>query len=117
MFLSKETRGKIEVPNPANARRNRRIPNPGHNIPALCETRMVLTVYGAEIYEMIRCPINPNSLLTNRLKQLKHHRTTIKNHKNPDSLPEVKKLFGIMKAIGMFPNLLREKLGVNNVAL
>ena len=110
-------RGTIEVPDPANANRNRCIPNLGHNIPDLCETSMVLTDYGAEIYKMDGCPINPNSLLTNRLKQLKHHRTTIKNHNNPDSLPEVRKSFGIMKAIDMFPTFLSEKLGVNNMAL
>ena len=73
--------------------------------------------YRADIYEMIGHPIDPNSLSTNRLKQLKHHRTTIKNHNNPDSLPEVSKLFGITKVIDMFPAFLREKLGVNNVAL
>ena len=76
---------------------------------------MVLTAYGAEIYEMIGRPIYPNSLSTNLLKQLKHHRTIIKNHKNPDSLPEVSKTFGIMKVIDIFPTFLREKLGVNNV--
>ena len=54
--------GTIEVPNPANARWNRRIPIPGHNISALFKTRMLLTAYGAEIYEMIRCPINSNCL-------------------------------------------------------
>ena len=78
---------------------------------------MVLTAYGAEIYDMIGCPIDPNYLSTNRLKQLKHHRTTIENHNNPDSLPEVSKSFSIMKAIDMFHTFLREKLGVNNIAL
>ena len=78
---------------------------------------MVLTDYGAEIYEMIGRPVSPNSLSTNQLKQLKHNRTTIENHNNPDSLSEVSKLFGIMKAINMFPTFLREKLGFNNVAL
>ena len=73
--------------------------------------------YRADIYEMIGHPIDPNSLSTNRLKQLKHHRTTIENHNNPDSIPEVSKSFGIVKAINMFPDFLREKLGVNNVAL
>ena len=41
----------------------------------------------------------------------------IKNHNNPNHLPEVSKSFGIMKAINMFPDFLHEKLGVNNVAL
>ena len=107
----------IELPDPSNANRNRRIPKPGHNITALCETRIVLMAYGAEIYEMIRRPINTNFLSTNLLEQLKHHRTTIDNHNNPYSLPEVIKSFGIMKAIDMFPTFLREKLGVNNLAL
>ena len=78
---------------------------------------MVLTAYGAEIYEIIGRPIYPNSLSTNQLKQLKHHRTTIENHNNPDSLPEVIKSFRIMKSIDMFPTFLCDKLGVNNVAL
>ena len=73
--------------------------------------------YRADIYEMIGHPIDPNSLSTNRLKQLKHHRKTIKNHNNPDSLPEVSKSFDIMKAINMFPTFLCEKIEVNNVAL
>ena len=42
--------GKIEVPNSANLNKTSRIPNPGYNIPALCETSMVLTAYGADIY-------------------------------------------------------------------
>ena len=107
----------IELPDPANANRNRRIQNPGHNIPDLCKTRMVLTAYGSEIYDMIGRPIDPNSLLTNILKQIKHHRKTIENHNNPDSLPEVRKLFDIMKAIDMFTTFLSEKLEVNKVAL
>ena len=78
---------------------------------------MVLTAYSAEIYQMIGRPIDPNSLSTNWLKQLKHHSTTIKNHNNPDSLPEVSKLFGIMKAINMFPAFLCKQLGVKNLAL
>ena len=73
--------------------------------------------YRADIYEMIGHPIDPNSLSTNRLKQLKHHRKTIKNHNNPDSLPEVSKSFDIMKAIDRLPDFFCEKLGVNNVAL
>ena len=109
--------GKIEVHDPANANQNRRIQNPGHNITALCETRTVLTAYEAEIYEIIGRPIDPKSLLKNLLKQLKNHRTITENHNNPDSLPEVSKSFVIMKAIGVFPTFLCEKLGVNNVAL
>ena len=107
--------GTIKVPNLANPNHNRRIPNPGHTIPALCNTIMVLTAYGAEIYHMIGRPIDTNPLSTNRLKQLNHHKTTIDNHNNPDYLPEVSKPFGIMKAIDMFPDLLCEKLGVNNM--
>ena len=40
----------IEVPDLANANRNRCIPDPGYKIPTLCETRMVMTAYGEEIY-------------------------------------------------------------------
>ena len=78
---------------------------------------MVLTAYGAEIYETIRRPIDPNSFLMNQVKQLKHHKTTIENHNNPDSLPELSKTFGIMKSIDVLHSFLCDKLGVNNVAL
>ena len=116
-YSVRKTGGTIEVPDVASTNRNRRIPNLGHNIPALCETRMVLTAYEADIYHMIGRPIDPNSLSTNRLKQLKHHSKTIENHNNPDFLPEVSKLFGIMKSIDMFPYFLRDKLGVKNMPL
>ena len=90
-YSVRKTGGTIEVPDVVSTNRNRRIPNLGHNIPALCETRMVLTAYGADIYKMIGRPINTNPLLTNRLKQINHHRTTIYNNNNPDSIPEVSK--------------------------
>ena len=37
--------GTTEVTNPAKANWNNLIPNPGYNIPALCERSMVLTAY------------------------------------------------------------------------
>ena len=48
--LVRKPGGIIEVPNSANLNKTSRIPNPGYNIPALCETSMVLTAYGADIY-------------------------------------------------------------------
>ena len=104
------------IPDPANATRT--IANPGHSIPSMCESRLILAAYGASLYTLInRLPITANSLSRNRLKQFKLHRDMVENHTSPEDLPEISKNFGIMKFLDQFPAFLREVNGVQGVPL
>ena len=106
--------GTIVDPNDAT----RVIPNPGHSIPSLCESRLILAAYGAGVYQIIgRDPILPDHLTRNRLKQFKLHYDMIENHQAPEPLQEISKTFGIMKFIDQFPVYLCECLGVSGVPL
>ena len=93
------------------------IQNPGHNIPSICEGRLILACYGASLYQYIGRDIDPLMLSRNRLKEFKKHKEGVKNHEDPDKFPELSKSFTIMKMLDQFPTYLREKHGVQGIAL
>ena len=96
---------------------NRTIPDPGFNIPAIAEKRLKLACYGARIYRMLGRPITLDSLSRVRLREFEQHQLTIDEHEDPESIPSISKTFGIMKALDMVPNHLRERIGTRKVAL
>jgi len=53
----------------------------------------------------------------NSLKELKKHKEGVKNHDNLDKFPELSKTFTIMKMLDQFLTYLREKNGVQGIAL
>ena len=95
----------------------KRITNPDHSIPAICEKRLKQAAYGARIYEGVGRQIAHLSLSRNRLKLFQEHRDIIENHDEPEKLPVVSKTFNIMKAMDLVPNHLRDRLGVDKVSL
>ena len=103
------------IPDPDDNRR--RIANPGHSIPAICEKRLKQAAYGARIYDSIGRQIAHLSLSRTRLKLFQQHRDIIENHDEPEKLPVVSKAFNIMKAMDLVPNHLRDRLGVDKVSL
>ena len=106
------------IPNPAaGAGAPATIPNPGHNIPAICEKRLVSAAYTAVIYDMIGRTVTQVSLSRTRLKKFDEHKLLISQHEDPEKLPVVSKSFGIMRAMDLVPSHLRERLGVRKVAL
>ena len=105
--------GVIDDPNEEGAR----VPNPGHSIPAICEERMKQAAYAAKIYKSINRPIAPQALSRTRLKLFKEHREIVESHEDPEKLPVVSKSFGIVKAMDLIPNHLRDRLGVRKVSL
>ena len=105
--------GVIEDPDDENAR----VPNPGHSIPAICEERMKQAAYAAKIYRSIERPITPQALSRARLKHFKEHREIVEGHEDPEKLLVVSKSFGIVKAMDLIPNHLRDRLGVKKVCL
>ncbi len=92
-------------------------PNPGINIPAICETRLVLAAYGAKLYNLIGRPIDGNTLSAARLRELRRHRETVAGTEDADTLPTISRNFGIMKALDAIPNIFRQMLGVHKVPL
>ena len=107
------------IPNPKAAAANApaTIPNPGYSIPAICEKRLVSAAYMARIYEMIGQTIDAASMNRARLKKFDEYRVLMDKHKDPEKLPQVSKTFGIVKAMDLAPGHLRERLGVQKVAL
>ena len=97
--------------------RNRRIPNPGYSIPAIAEKRLRLAAYGARIYSMIGRNIVPESLSRERLREFEHHKRAVDEHEDPELMPPVSKVNGIMKALDLIPIHLRERIGTRKVSL
>ena len=94
-----------------------RVPNPGHAIPAICEERLKQAAYAAKIYQSIGRNITGLALSRDRLRLFKEHREIVDEHGDPEKLPVVSKTFGIMKAMDLIPNHLRDRLGVRKVSL
>ena len=109
--------GTVANPNAAAANTPATIPNPGHNIPAICEKRLVNAAYVAKIYLMIGRTITQQSLGRAKLKKYEEHRLLLVAHEDPVKLPAISKSFGIMRALDLVPSHLRERLGVCKVAL
>ena len=103
------------VPDPTDP--NRRIPNPGYNIPAIAEKRLRLAAYGARIYKMVGRGISPESLSRDRLREFENHKRAIDEHEDSESMPPVSKVNGIMKALDLIPIHLRERIGTRKVSL
>lgn len=103
-------------PNPNNLQAPR-IPRPGQTIPAMCEQRLALAAYGSKIYNSIGRTMNSNALTRRRLTCFKSHKDMVKNHNEPEALPEIGKTFTIMKYLDQLPTHLREMLGVAHVPL
>ena len=94
------------------------VANPGHNIPAICETRLILAAYAAKIYRSVMRPIDPVSMNAARLREFKKHREVIDNFDDGNvEVPEVSRNYGIMKALENFPMILRATLGTSKVPL
>ena len=107
--------GSIVDPN--DATRTRTIPDPGFKIPSVCEKRLKLAANGARLYAKINRPITADALSRSRLKLIDKHLMLIDEHEDPDTLPQISKTFGIMRAMDLVPSHLRECLGVNKVPL
>ena len=93
------------------------IPNPGFNIPAICEKRLIAAAYTAKIYGMIGRNIKVDTLFRARIKKFDAHRALMTDHKDPEKLQMVSKTFGIVKAMDFVPSHLRDRLGVRKVPL
>ena len=52
-----------------------------------------------------------------RLREFKLHRTTVENHSEPESLPEINKSYTVIKYLEQLPTYLQQVLGVSKVAL
>ena len=109
--------GMIANPNAAVEGQPAQIPNPGFNIPAICEKRMIAATYTARTYDLIGRPITVDSMSRSRLKAYENHRQLVKEHEDPEKLPEVSRTFGIVKAMDLVPSHLHDRLGVRKVPL
>ena len=105
--------GLVIDPNDAT----RRIVDPGFNIPAICEKRLKWAVYAACCYQVVGRTLTQDGLSRMRLKLFERHAELIKDHVDPEKLPVVTKTYGIMKAMDVLPNHLRECLGSRKIPL
>ena len=105
--------GTIADPNDAT----RTIPDPGFKIPSVCEKRLKLAASGARLYSKIERDISQDSLNRTRLKLIEKHLKLVEDHSDPESLPQVSKTFGIMRAMDQVPTYLRECLGSMKIPL
>ena len=109
--------GTIPNPNAGNPGAPPTIPNPGYPIPAICEKRLISAAYTAKIYAMIGREINMTTMNRERLNKFDAHKKLVDEHEDPERLPQVSKTFGIIKAMDLIPGHLRERLGLEKVAL
>ena len=104
-----------QIPDPNNV--GQVIPNPGFNIPAICEKRLQLACYAARTYALINRGLSQDGLSRARLKLFEQHEKMVKEHVDPEKLPSVDKNFGIVRAMDLLPSHLRDRLGVAKVPL
>ena len=83
--------GTIDNPNAAAPGQPAVIPNPGHQIPAICEKRLVSAAYTAKYYKMIGRSITQLSMKRMRLKKYDAHKLLVEQHEDPEKLPVVSK--------------------------
>ena len=95
----------------------RMIVDPGFNIPAICEKRLKWAAYAARCYQMVGRTLTQDGLSRNRIKLFEKHAELVKDHVDPEKLPVVTKTYGIMKAMDVLPNHLRERLGSRKIPL
>lgn len=96
---------------------NRLIVDPGFNIPAICEKRLKWAAYAARSYQMVGRVLSQDGLNRARLKLFERHAELVKDHVDPEKLPVVTKTYGIMKAMDVLPNHLREHLGSRKIPI
>ena len=109
--------GTIPNPDIANPGAPAVIPNPGFNIPAICEKRLIAAAYTAKLYNMIGRAITPDTMSWDRIKKFDTHRVLMEDHEDPEKLPVVSKSFGIIRAMDIVPSHLRDRLGVRKIPL
>jgi len=83
----------------------------------MCEIRLKMCSYAVNYYNIVRRPINYNSMTWRRIKHFKDLKIIMKNHKKFDDLPEISRKITIMKAIELIEEHLRGVLGVIKVPL
>ena len=93
------------------------VPNHGVSISPTCEIRLQIAAYAAQYYSIVARPIDAISMEWNRIKNFRSLKNIIKNHKDPEELPEVSKKISIMKAIELIEEYLRGILGVEKTPL
>ena len=93
------------------------VPNRGVSITTVCEMRLKLCAYAANYYNVVQRPIDYTSMAWARIKHFKDLKTIVKNHTNPENLPEISRKITIMKAIELIEEHLRGVLGVTKIPL
>ena len=86
------------------------IANPGYIIPAISEKRLIAALPGATIHELIGRQLDHVVLSTDRLKSFDKNKELVKDHVDPEKLPNVSRTFGIMKSMDLVPTHLRDWL-------
>lgn len=108
--------GMVQRPfGPNNAMIN--IPNPGVPLTSVCEMRLRLASYAARYYATVGRLIDADSMSWLRIKHFKTMQKIIKNHVEPENLPEISKRITIVKALELVEEYLRGVLGVEKVPL
>ena len=86
-------------------------------ITQVTEKKLKLAVYAARIYNMIGRDVNENSLSASRLSYFDTYQKVLEQHVDAGEIPEVNKNNPIYKALNAVPTYLRNKLGVQKIAL
>lgn len=103
--------------NPIPGRVAPQVPKSGQPIPAICEQRLILAAYSASVYALTGRTVSTAILTRAHMNLMKSHKSTVANHSEPDSLPEISKSFTVMKFLDQLPTYLKDILGVSDVAL
>lgn len=94
-----------------------RISNPGFNIPAIVETRLIQAAYTAKIFNRMGRTLTQDALALTVIRSYKEHMDTVLNHTDPERMPTISKTFNITKILDLLPGHLRERMGARGVAL
>jgi len=90
---------------------------PGVPLTSIYEMRLRLAAYAARYFATVGRLIDENSMSWQCVKHFKTMQKIIKNHAEPENLPEISKRITIVKALDLVEEYLRGVLGVEKVPL
>ena len=97
-------------PNPRNIT-DPRVARLGRDIPVVFEQGLNIAAYSSNVFTSVGIQVTYVSLYRPKLREFNNHKQIFDNHNDPESLPELSKIFTIMKLLDQMPTRLSEMLG------
>ena len=93
------------------------VQNPGVNVPAILQLKLLVSVIAALYYEDIGRPITPSIMNWERIRQFRSYTTSCEDWEDPNDLPACSKDVSIIQLLEIVTEHLRSNLEVRKIPL